>query len=240
MLLPLQHLHCDHSWTRFHDAAAALHVCTRVNRPSACEAATCAPTVREGGKIGRDEHPLDCSAEKHCGYLPPTRQPPSAPAKHNQRRIIPIRMTTYFFRATLRNNPWKMIKTAQLVRTHLPLSNGHALSGPAARCLASSHGRLRRTTFFCVLRRGLPWLWHQVSVGHPQTPHPLDKARKVLLTVHTTAAAHNSGPDGGCFSLKVCAFFCSGPCPFFWFFGTILCADAPEHLAEDDVWDICC
>lgn len=59
-------------------------------RPSACEAATCAPTVREGGKIGRDEHPLDCSAEKHCGYLPPTRQPPSAPAKHNQRRIIPI------------------------------------------------------------------------------------------------------------------------------------------------------
>ena len=52
-------------------------------RPSACEAATCAPTVREGGKIGRDEHPLDCSAKKHCGYLPPTRQPPSAPAKYN-------------------------------------------------------------------------------------------------------------------------------------------------------------
>ena len=33
VLLPLQHLHCDHSWTRVHDAAAApLHVCTRVNQ----------------------------------------------------------------------------------------------------------------------------------------------------------------------------------------------------------------
>ena len=33
LLLPLQHLHCDHSWTRAHDAAAApLHVCTRVNQ----------------------------------------------------------------------------------------------------------------------------------------------------------------------------------------------------------------
>ena len=148
-------------------------------RPSACEA-TCAPTVREGGKIGRDEHPLDCSAEKHCGYLPPTRQPPSAPAKHNQRRIIPIRMTISSeqrFETTLGK---LLTKTTQLVRTHLPLSNGHALSGAAARCLASSHGRLRRTTFFCVLRRGLPWLWHQVLVGDPQTPHPLDRARKVL------------------------------------------------------------
>ena len=148
-------------------------------RPSACEAATCAPTVREGGKIGRDEHPLDCSAEKHCGYLPPTRQPPSVPAKHNQHRSLPIRRKT-FLQSNASKQPLVTIKTTQLVRTHLPLSNGHALSGAAARCLASSHGRLRRTTFFCVLRRGLPWLWHQVSVGHPQTPHPLDRARKVL------------------------------------------------------------
>lgn len=105
LLLPLQHLHCDHSWTRVHDAAAApLHVCTRVNQ-TICMRRLRVHLLLCKAARGRDEHPLDCSAEKHCGYLPPTRQPPSAPAKHNQRRIIPIRMTTLFLQSNASKQP---------------------------------------------------------------------------------------------------------------------------------------
>ena len=40
VLLPfIQHLHCDHSWTRVPPRRRC--TCTRVTRPSACEAATC-------------------------------------------------------------------------------------------------------------------------------------------------------------------------------------------------------
>ena len=180
---------------------------------------------------GRDEHPLDCSAEKHCGYLPPTRQPPSAPAKHNQRRIIPIRMTISSeqrFETTLGK---LLTKTTQLVRTHLPLSNGHALSGAAARCLASSHGRLRRTTFFCVLRRGLPWLWHQVLVGDPQTPHPLDRARKVL----TNCPHHGSSTQLGArwrllFFKSLCFFLLWAMSLFLVFWHDSVCRRPPAVL----------
>ena len=57
--------------------------------------ATCAPTVvREGGKIGRDENPLDCSAEKHCGYLPLPRDNRHLPQLSTTSEEVSLRIDT--------------------------------------------------------------------------------------------------------------------------------------------------
>ena len=135
-----------------------------------------------------------------------------------------------FFSNALKQPSDKRRLPQQLVRTHLPLSNGHALSGAAARCLASSHGRLRRTTFFCVLRRGLPCLWHQVLVGDPQTPHPLDRARKVL----TNCPHHGSSTQLGArwrllFFKSVCFFPALGHVPFSGFLARF-CVPTPVSI----------